>query len=174
MKPITFFPIKFDIAENLLKYTYRNFLSIRKSAIQLSNENLNESCNLLQFKIPKYIKETKYKLKIIDIGRLNEIMFDSLSVNSEGFFIFDNQTIFNPIKRLPWINTANEVLGDTFNFEIIDDKNSISLKKFVCMNYFSYENYILTLLQITNMISKTDKEKLQKYNKLNEIGRAHV
>lgn len=153
------------------KYSLQNFVystKLVRNAILLHNEYLRDDFYSLQFQLPKkYNEPNTYSLKIIDITSKEnkDITFSNLQVDKDGYLIFDHltQKIFNPRKKLPWIEQLDDLVGNTFKYEIVENLTETILGKYIYLDYFSYENYIIALLEIANYQRKEKqrKEKLE-------------
>ncbi len=143
------------VAERFAKYATNNFVystKLVRNAILLHNEYLRDDFYSLQFQVPTKPADTgtysgkEYALKIIDITSKEnkDILFAQLPADPEGFLFFDSltQRVFNPRKRLPWIAQIDDLVGNTFRFDLIDGTQVLE-SKYIYLDYFSYENYII-------------------------------
>lgn len=142
------------IPDNLIKYAKNNFVYSTKlvmNALLLHNEYIRDDFYCLQFQLMNPDLSQEHLLKITDITTKEHkhIQFSQLQIDPQGFLIFDTltQKVFNPRKKLPWISQLDDLIGNTFRIEIFEGKETV-LTKFIYLDYFSYENYIIVLIII--------------------------
>ncbi len=142
------------LSERLRKYATSHFLyttELVRNTLLLHDEYLREDFYSLRFRLPEDVRTKYCSLKLTDLTgkKYSEILFTKLRVDHEGYVFFDPvaQNTFNPRKKLPWVRQLEDLVGNVYRVELASGGVSL-LVKYVCFDYFSYQNYLTVTLPL--------------------------
>eukprot|EP00826_Nyctotherus_ovalis_P055477 TRINITY_DN7366_c0_g1_i2.p1 TRINITY_DN7366_c0_g1~~TRINITY_DN7366_c0_g1_i2.p1 ORF type:complete len:238 (-),score=44.41 TRINITY_DN7366_c0_g1_i2:496-1209(-) len=146
--------------------------------VLIQDECSRDDFYFLQFKLTNSFEGEYVSLRLTGLtGNYPSISFPHVRVDPvERLLHFDNlvRHCFSPRKRLPWARNAKDLFGDIYKVELA--ANNCAVAKYLCFDYFSYENYLTALIEIGYyqkvMSEKTvsDKELGEAKQKLNSSG----
>jgi len=169
----------YEIIPNLVKFATPFFVYRNKNAANieiLQYEFVRDDFYLMKFVVPLEFKEKNCMLKLMDLSskNYNEIIFSNVSINEDKTINFDsvNLNIFNPRKKCHWVKKIEDLAGSLFKIEISMNKNENKpiLVKYICFDYYSFENYVTALAEIAYYQKlQREKQKLKTNNNESEI-----
>ena len=177
-------PFTINVPLSLEEHSIPYFMYMTKvvtSDILTKNEHERDDFYFLQFRAPKSFKGEYVSLDLTGLTtNYPSISFPYIKINpNDHILLFDNfaHDCFNPRKRFPWVHNTKDLFGDVYRIELKAGNEMI--EKYLCFDYFSYENYITVLIEIayyqkltteksklTNESQSPTKSSLLKLNKL--------
>ena len=148
---IEFQPYISDKQQEYLVPFFMYTTKIVTNSLLLQNEYIRDDFYFLQFKIPSHFPGKHINLKLTELTSKNymSVSFSNAKVDKDtDFLIFDNLTehCFNPKKRFRWIHNNKELNCELYKIEINED--TYTILRYLCFDYFSYENYLTALVEI--------------------------
>lgn len=158
--------VKPHASEEVREYDKPYFLystKIVSNPILLQNEYARDDFYFLRFPVPSSFKGDCVSLKLTELSskEYSSATWSNMKVGNNRLLIVDSIMghCFNPKKHLTWVHDLKHIVGDLYKIELTEGEESIT--RYLCFDYFSYENYVAALIEISyyQRLVKTRKEK---------------